>query len=147
MSNLTIYCDSAENTFRKVVNTYGKIKKFDNGGYRVGLYVEGEPPVKEQHLNRQCPDQFAGECFSVLKSVEYAVKVGAKNVVIRNDRIESFTATTKRGYKGSTYLWLAQKMANESGLTVEFDPCTSETNLADAVARDQDFFKKQEAAA
>jgi len=42
--NVTIYCDAAENTVRKTVNTHGKIRKFDNGGHRIGLIVitEGE---------------------------------------------------------------------------------------------------------
>jgi hypothetical protein len=127
-----IWCDSAENTVVRVVNSYGRQKKFDNGGYRVGLKC-GE--IERVFFNSQCPDQFAGECYSVLKSVELAAEHGCKSVTIRNDRIGGFEATTKRGYIGAKYLWVAKKIAIERGVTVNFNLCSSAENLADAVAR------------
>jgi len=122
--NVTIYCDAAENTVRKTVNTHGKIRKFDNGGHRIGLIVitEGEPMRRRAvYVNTQCPDQFAGECFAVLKAVEAAVEMKLKEVTISNDRVDSFTASTKKGYKGATYLWVAAKMAKENGVAVNFE--------------------------
>ena len=129
-----IWCDAAENTVTRVINSYGKQRKFDNGGHRIGL-KSGD--LEERHYNTQCPDQFAGECFAVLKAVELAVKHGLKAVTIRNDRIGGFEASTKRGYKGATYLWVAKKLATESGMVVSFDLCSGAENLADRVSRSE----------
>ena len=130
-----LFCDAAPNTVTRVVNGYGRKEKFDNGGFRIGLKC-GE--IERVAYNTQCPDQFAGECYAVLKAVELAAEYGLKKVTIRNDRIGSFTSTTKRGYAGSKYLWVAQKIATEAGLAVTFDPCSSEENLADCVSRRND---------
>jgi hypothetical protein len=129
-----IFCDAAENTVKKVVNSYGKKIKFDNGGHRIGL-VSGT--LVERHYNTQCPDQFAGECFSVLKAVELAVKHGLKSATIRNDRIGGFAASTKRGYKGATYLWVAKKLATENNLAVTFELCAGIENEADHTSRSE----------
>lgn len=134
MKKLTIHCDSSENTVRATVNSYGKKIKFNNGGYRVGLFVL-EDKTEAVFYNTQCPDQFAGECFAVLKAVEFATEAGCSEAVIVNDRIGSFVDSTKRGYVGAKYLWVAQKIASENGLEVSFDRCSSAENLADSVAR------------
>jgi len=133
-----IWCDAAENTVIKVVNCYGRQRKLDNGGYRVGLYVGrlcGN--VVERHYNTKCPDQFAGECWAILKAVELAIRNGIKSCVIRNDRVGGFGATKKKGYIGTKYLYVAKKMADENGLAVEFNLCSSAENLADRVSRSE----------
>lgn len=131
-----IWCDAAPNTVTKVVNRFGKQQKFDNGGYRVGLLAEGEAGDYEANFqNRQCPDQFAGECFAVLKAIEFAAERGLKSATIRNDRIGGFEATTKRGYAGTKYLWVAKKIATESGIEITFDVCSGSENRADKVSR------------
>ncbi|MGH9931019.1 MAG: hypothetical protein ACREA9_17565 [Pyrinomonadaceae bacterium] len=131
-----IFCDSAENTVVKVVNSYGRQAKFDNGGYRAGLKVGDFEAV---FYNGQCPDQFAGECWAVLKAVEFAKERGLKSCTVRNDRIGGFGAcngkSIKRGYIGAKYLYVAKKIAEEHGIAVQFDLCTSDTNEADRVAR------------
>lgn len=137
-----IYCDAARNITRGTPGAYGRIREFDNGGARIGLRSGKFSAV---HFNTQCYhpksgefDQFMAECFSVLKAVETAKEHGLKNVIIRNDRIGGFdasTTSTKRGYKAATYLWITKKMAAEAGLEVIFDRCTGAENLADAVSR------------
>lgn len=134
-----IWCDAAPNTVTKVVNRFGKQRKFDNGGYRVGILAEGESGNYEANFqNRQCPDQFAGECFAVLKAIEFAAERGLKSATIRNDRIGGFEATTKRGYAGTKYLWVAKKIAEENGLDVTFALCSGEENRADRISRTED---------
>jgi DNA-binding transcriptional MerR regulator len=131
-----IWCDAAENTVTRVVNRFGRKAKYDNGGYRIGLLAEtddGEYEARE--YNTRCPDQFAGECFAVLKAVELAADCRAKKVTIRNDRIGGFEASTKRGYIGAKYLWVAKNMAEENGLGVTFDVCSGAENRADRISR------------
>lgn len=128
----TIWCDAAQNKVRRVVNGYGRKATFDNGGYRIGVKC-GE--LERVFKNTQCPDSFAGECFAVLKSIELAAEHGCKAITVRNDRIGGFEATTKRGYIGAKYLWVAKKIAAEHGMTVLFDQCSGAENLADAVSR------------
>lgn len=131
-----IWCDAAENTVTRVVNRFGRKAKFDNGGYRIGLLAETDQGLYEERAyNTRCPDQFAGECYAVLKAVELATECGAKSVTIRNDRIGGFQASTKRGYIGAKYLWIASKMAEENELVVIFDLCSSKENRADHVSR------------
>lgn len=131
-----IWCDAAPNTVKKVVNRFGRQSKFDNGGYRVGLLAETEDGEYEaREYNTRCPDQFAGECFAVLKAVELATECGAKTVTVRNDRIGGFEASTKRGYIGAKYLWVAKNMAEENGLAVTFDLCSGAENRADKISR------------
>lgn len=143
-----IYFDAHENTVRATVNRFGKKLKFDNGGHRIGI-ICGE--IEAVYYNTVCPDQFAAECFGCLKAVEFAKEQGLKSVTLRNDRITSFQATTKRGYKGTTYLWLAEKMAREEGIEVDFEYVQSEENLADKVSRregaEQGIQKKKQEAA
>lgn len=129
-----IWCDAAPNTVTKVVNGYGKQVKYNNGGYRAGIKCDA---AEEVFVNRQCPDQFAAECWSVLKAVEFAVEHCIAECVIRNDRIGGFDATKKRGYIGAKYLWVAQKLASENNIQLEFDRCTGAENLADPVSRRQ----------
>lgn len=132
----TIWCDAAENTVTRVVNRFGRKAKYDNGGYRVGLLAETEAGEYEaREYNTRCPDQFAGECYAVLKAVELAAECGAKTVTVRNDRIGGFDASTKRGYIGAKYLWVAKTMAEENGLVVTFDQCSGEENRADRISR------------
>jgi len=131
-----IWCDAAENTVTRVVNGRGRKAKFHNGGYRVGLLAEtdaGEYEARE--YNTRCPDQFAAECYAVLKAVELAAECSAAAVTIRNDRINGFNASTKRGYIGAKYLWIASKLAKDNDLSVTFDGCTSEENRADRISR------------
>ena len=131
-----IWCDAAENTVTRVVNAYGRKAKFHNGGYRVGLLAEtdaGEYEARE--YNSRCPDQFAAECYAVLKAVELAADAGAATVTVRNDRIGGFEASTKRGYIGAKYLWVAAKLASDNDLTVTFDRCSGAENRADRVSR------------
>lgn len=80
-------------------------------------------------------DQFAAECFAVLKAVELACECGLSECVIANDRIGGFEATTKRGYIAAKYLWIARKMAEEHGLGVNFNRVRGADNKADAVSR------------
>jgi hypothetical protein len=131
-----IYCDGAENTVTRVVNSHGRQQKFDNGGYRAGLKIGDYEVV---FFNTKCPDQFAAECWSVLKAVEFATERGLKSCTIRNDRIGAFDAMNeknmRKGGKAATYLKVAARIAAEHGLAVTFDPCTSAENLADAVVR------------
>jgi hypothetical protein len=131
-----IWCDAAQNTVVKVVNSYGRQAKFDNGGYRVGLVAETSAgDYVARHANTKCPDQFAGECYAVLKAVELAVEAGLQSCVIRNDRIGGFDASTKRGYIGAKYLWIAKQMSEEQGLAVTFEPCSGSENRADRASR------------
>lgn len=127
-----LWCDAAENRTTRVVNGYGKKRTFDNGGHRVAV-VCGE--FVTRHVNTVCPDQFAAECFAVLKAVELAVECGLKTCTIRNDRIGGFEASVKKGYAGAKYLWVAKKIANENGLAVTFDQCRGDENLADHASR------------
>lgn len=129
-----IWCDAAENTVRRVMNGYGRVRKYDNGGYRVGLKSGA---CEQRHYNTRCPDQFSGECFAVLKAIELAAARGLSACTIRNDRIGGFEASTKRGYVGAKYLWVAKKIAAEAGLTVTFDRCSGTENLADRVSRQE----------
>lgn len=141
-----IFCDAAENKVTRVVNSYGRKATFDNGGCRVGLLVE--TPVGDyvaRHYNSKCYhdksgeyDQFAAECYAVLKAAELAVECGLKKCTISNDRIGGFEASTKRGYIGAKYLWVASKIARESGVEVEFELCSSEENKADRVSRSEE---------
>ncbi len=128
----TIFCDSAANTATRVVNSYGRQKKYDNGGFRVAV-KSGK--LVERFTNTVCPDSFAGECFAVLKAIEVAVQHGLNSVVISNDRIGGFKATTKPGYKGTMYLGVAEKIARENNLAVTFEVCTSEDNKADYASK------------
>lgn len=131
-----IWCDACENTVVRVVNSYGRQSTFDNGGYRAGIKIGDYEAV---FYNRQCPDQFAAECWSVLKAVEVAAERGLKLCTVRNDRIGGFEAcngkSIKRGYIGAKYLYVASKIASENGIAVNFEPCSSADNLADAVCR------------
>ena len=127
-----IWCDAAENTVTRAVNSYGKQAKFDNGGYRVGLVCGG---YTHRHVNTACPDQFAGECFAVLKAIELATECGLHSCTIRNDRIGGFESSTKRGYAGAKYLWVAKKIAAENNLEVTFDLCSGAENQADRASR------------
>ena len=129
----TIYCDAAPNTVKRVVNGYGRQVKFDNGGFRIGVIAEGK--AEAVYYNTVCPDQFAGECYSVLTAIDFAKKLGLTTITIRNDRIGSFFATRKKGYVGTKYLYVARKLAEEAGIEVEFDPCSSATNKADRLSR------------
>jgi hypothetical protein len=139
-----IWCDAAQNTVRKTVNSYGRVAKFDNGGCRVGIVVDTPAGrFTARHFNTKCYsektgayDQFAAECFAVLKAVELAAECGLKRCVIRNDRIGGFAATEKRNL-GGKYLYVATKIASENGLTVEFDKCSGEENIADCISRSE----------
>lgn len=135
-----IWCDAAPNTVNRVVNGYGKQAKFDNGGYRAGVLVETpDGDHCERFINRSCPDQFAAECWSVLKAVELAKECELQSVTIRNDRISSFTAVSqkksRKGYIGSKYLYVAKRIAEAADLDVTFDRCTGAENRADRVSR------------
>ncbi|MDQ3288928.1 MAG: hypothetical protein M3Q42_11860 [Pseudomonadota bacterium] len=131
-----LWCDGCENTVTRVINAYGRQAKYDNGGYRAGLLIEtAAGKVEAVFTNTQCPDQFAAECWSVLKAIEFAAERGLKSCTVRNDRIGGFKATAKKNYKGTTYLQVAAKIAREAGLEVTFDQCRSAENLADAVCR------------
>lgn len=136
-----IYSDSAENTRTTVINRFGKKMKFNNGGYRIGIYDESEKKAVV-HINRKCPDQFAGECYSVLKAVEYAKNEGLESIIIINDRIGSFDAVSrkksKQGYVGAKYLYVAKKIQQENNISIEFDQCSSANNLADKYSRKED---------
>ena len=127
-----IWCDAADN----------KNGRYHNG-CRIGLRVDTEAGrFTAQHYNTKtfsektgAYDQFAAECYGVLKAVELAIECKLTTCVIRNDRIGGFEASTRRGYIGAKYLWVAQKMAVENNLEVEFDRCTGDENLADYVSR------------
>ena len=127
-----IFCDAAPNRVERIVNANGKKMEFDNPGWRVGL-KSGE--YEERFYNTKCPDQFAGECFAVLKAVEKVAEIGLDSVTVRNDRITSFSASTKRGYAGAKYLYVAKKIAEEAGLDVDFEYVPGEENPADIVSR------------
>ena len=132
---IVIWCDAAPNVVGRVVNRFGKIVKFDNGGYRIGLKCGDQ---EERHYNTRCEDQFAGECFAVLKAIDFAKRHDMSSIVVRNDRIGGFCATRKRGYQGTKYLYVARKIAEEAKIDVEFDLCTGKDNLADPVSRSED---------
>jgi len=127
-----IWSDAAQNTVRRRVGTHGRLVKFHNGGYRIGIKC-GES--EERHYNRKCPDSFAAECYSVLKAIDFASRNEMTRITVRNDRIDGFDATRKRGYSGARYLYVARKIAEEHGIDVVFERCTSKENLADRVSR------------
>lgn len=135
-----IYCDAAPNTVKKQIGSHGKMVKFDNGGYRIGVYDETAAQAII-HYNTRCPDQFAGECFSVLRAIEYAKDAGLDSITVRNDRIGGFDAVSKKkarqGYIGGQYLWIASKIAKESNIEVTFEWVSSGENKADCYSRDQ----------
>lgn len=141
-----IWCDAAQNMVEKVVNRFGRKVKRDNGGCRTGLLVETPAGVYDQvdfntktyHDKTGAYDQFAAECYAVLKAVELAVDCGLTNCTVRNDRIGGFKASTKRGYIGAKYLFVASKIAVDNVLTVTFDRCEGSENRADKVSRRQD---------
>ena len=134
--NATIWCDAAENTVIRTVNSYGKKVKFHNGGYRIGILAETDSGEYETRFyNSRCPDQFAGECYAVLKAIELAAECKAKTIVVRNDRIGGFRASTKKGYIGAKYLFVAKKIADENGIDATFEMCTSRENRADSISR------------
>lgn len=134
----TIYCDAAPNTVKKQTGPHGKIAKFDNGGYRVGVYNETQKKAII-HVNTKCPDQFAGECYSVLKAVEYAKDAGLQKIKVCNDRISSFDAVSKekskKGYIGAKYLYIASQLAKN--IDVEFEWVSSKDNKADKYSRNE----------
>lgn len=140
---MRIFCDAAQNTKRVKVNSYGKLRKFHNGGHRVGIVVvneDGERVAEAVYHNTKTPDndQFAGECWSVLKAIEVAKELSLDSVTICNDRVGGFEASTKRGYIGAKYLWIAKKIATENKINVSFDQVKGNENVADAVSRDED---------
>lgn len=132
MSN-QIYCDAAKNKVSKIVNRFGRNKTYDNGGYRIGILAVGI--AEAIYVNQKCPDQFAAECWSVLKTVEVAVELDLKSITIINDCICGFKASTKKGYIGAKYLWIAKNIAEENDIEVQFEDCTSDENLADPISR------------
>lgn len=127
-----------KNTVRKTINRFGKIAKYNNGGHRIGVLIDSQPRKRGIFYNTVCPDQFAAECFAVLKAVEAAKEFGLTEVIILNDRVTSFEATTKRGYAGTKYLWVANKIAKENSISVTFEHVASADNLADGLSRVED---------
>lgn len=111
---------------------------------KIGMIVldESETEIaRKTAFNSNCTsingdhDQFAAECYGVLKAVEIAKEMNLKRVEIRNDRISSFTASTKRDYCGAKYLWIAKKIASESGILVTFSHVSGQDNIADGLSR------------
>lgn len=142
--HLTIVVDAAPNVVRRVVNRFGKIMKFDNGGYRVACVVKNADGVKTHEatfVNLVCPDQFAAECYAVLKAVNLADDFGCTHLIVVSDCIGSFGAVSdkkmRRGYKGGTYLYTARSIAAENGCAVEFESTTSRANEADGLSRSE----------
>lgn len=126
--SLVIYCDSAP---LKTV------------GVMVGVHIEtwnGERVAFGSFVNSKCPDQFAGECYSVLKAIECARQLGAKKLFVLNDRIGGFRATDKKRYAGTKYLAVAATIADQAGITVKFYKIAKsdgQKNLADRYTRGQ----------
>jgi hypothetical protein len=149
-----LWVDASENTGRIPANVLGGLA-FNSGGYRIGLLLQqdGQPDITQVHYNARCPDQYAGECYAVLKGIELvtgqirtsflrqeAVPGGMnessfKQLVLRSDRITSFRDCIKKDYEGTKYLRRAEYLASEAIILVNFKTCLSEENLADAVLR------------
>lgn len=137
VNGAVIWCDAAQN----------KNGRYHNG-CRIGLLVETEAGrFTTQHYNTKTftdngdYDQFASECYGVLKAVELAIECKLTACTIRNDRIGGFDSVSgkkiKKGYIGGKYLYVAKKMAEENGLEVSFDRCTGDENEADHTSRSE----------
>ena len=107
-------------------------------GCRVGVLCGG---AEKSFSNSQCFsartgnfDQYAAECWAVLKAVEWAATLGPKAILLRNSLIGSFRATRRFGYRGEKYLWIASRIAVEKGIDVQFERCRGDENLAAAVS-------------
>lgn len=129
--SVTIWCDACPNTVTRAVGAWGKHLKFDNCGYRVAIKC-GE--AEAWWTNSRCTDQFAAECFAVLRAVDWAREAGHPKITVRNDRVASFYAYNRKA-AGYSYLAVARRIAEEHGIDVTFEPCSSDENLADEVVR------------
>lgn len=134
-----VYCDAAIRT--------------DAIGAKVAVIVQledGTEVLRRTAVNGNCHtingdyDQFAAECFGVLKAVETAKDVGFKRIEIRNDRISSFSASTKRDYDGSKYLFVARRISEENGILVTFRHVSGEDNIADSLSRSSESCRTKE---
>ena len=66
-----IFVDAGKNTKKVKVNSYGKLMKFDNGGFRIGI-VDGCDGEKKTFYNTKASNSFAAEAFAILKGIEFA---------------------------------------------------------------------------
>lgn len=135
--HLTIWCDAGENTIRKVVNSYGKMVTYKNGGFLAGVVIE---ETREELIfkNGQCSYSLEAEAFAVLKSIECAIARGAKSLLIKSDGVTSLSQEiSKRENKGDRYLAVARRLVDENGLQLGFERVgsSSDANRADAFLR------------
>jgi hypothetical protein len=125
-----VYCDAARRS--NAVGAKAAVIVLDEAGTEVArcTAVNGNC-----HTANGDYDQFAAECFGVLKAVETAKEMKLSRIEVRNDRIGSFEASTKFGYDGAKYLWLAKKIAAENSMLVTFNQIAGEDNIADGLSR------------
>jgi translation elongation factor EF-1alpha len=127
----TIFCDAAENTVRRVVNSYGKIRTFNNGGYRIGVCDANGHEAR--FYNTRVDNSFSAEAFAILKAVECAAEWGYTDVVVMSDCAHAYGRTKNRD--ASKYSWVADKIAAERGVTFRVEAIAGADNPADKVSR------------
>lgn len=138
---VTIYTDAAKNTVSRVVNRYGKKVAFDNGGYRIGLFIE-ESGEEIRHYNTRVTDSFAAETFGILKAVEEAARRAAslEPIVIR---FNGGSPQETRSRDGNKYVAVMRKIIQAGGLNVTFEPIDGAENKADRVSRSEEERKEE----
>jgi len=132
MSEVIVYVDAAKNTVSRVVNSYGKINTFDNGGFRIGVVCEGR---NARYVNTKAEDSFAAETYALFKGLEFALEVrpDVKIVVIRSDCQQAGAIT--KNEQANTYVRVLEKTARERGVTIRHEFVSGSENPADRVSR------------
>ncbi|HRJ11381.1 MAG TPA: hypothetical protein PK490_19815 [Prosthecobacter sp.] len=133
MSNnqIEIHIAAAENKVTKVINSYGKKKTYHNGGFRVGVSIEGEGDFI--CITKSATYSGLAESWGVLRAVEWAIAQGIKDLKVCT--VDHCTSSRR---KSGFFLKLAHAKAEVAGMTLDVERIGKEDNDAVDLARDQD---------
>lgn len=136
MTAIAIYTDAAKNTVRRVVNRFGKLNTYNNGGFRIGC-ITADGSREARYFNTRCGDNFAAEAFAILKALEFGLEVepAATEVRVYSDCHHAYGRTKNRD--ASKYSWVADKLASERGVKLIVDSVAGDENPADRVSRSE----------
>lgn len=127
MNKIHIQLAAAENTITKVINHHGKKKTYHNGGFRVGLVIDGNPYAA---INKQATYPGMAESWGVLRAVEWAIAQGCSAL-----RVETVSHCASAKRKSRFFLDLAAAKAEVANMRLEITAIGKDGNQACNVAR------------